>query len=207
MGRLDRQSAKLTGARWPAGCIARGRLLGPSSTLNLEEPVKSHVWPMILLVSSAAACAPSAPPAAPAPRAAQSDAVPPILALLSERERLSLTSSQVIALESIARDWDAANARMNRRANLVRARRPELGFVALRPGASPYRAANNRRAAEAVERVLTPTQRQAACEPQHRSAAPAGASRAAPRAPKRPSWPWCATAITAQPLAAVQSGG
>jgi hypothetical protein len=161
---------------------------------------------MILLVSSAAACVPSVPPAAPAPRSTRMDAdVPPILALLSERERLSLTSSQVIALDSIAREWDAANAKLIRRNSFVRARRPELGFIAVRPDAGPSRAAHNRRAAEAVERVLSPSQRQAACEPPRRSSAGAP-SRAAARGPKRPAWPWCATAITARPLAALQAG-
>jgi hypothetical protein len=162
---------------------------------------------MILLVSSAAACAPSAPPAAPAPRSAWTDAdVPPILALLSDRDRLSLTSSQVTALDSIAREWDAANTKLLRRNSFVRARRAELGFVAVRADASPSRAAHNRRAAEAVERALTPSQRKAACEPPRRSRAGAP-SRAAARGPKRPAWPWCATEVTAQPLAAVQAGG
>ena len=121
--------------------------------------------PVALLVSSAAACAPAAPLAAPAPapRAAE---VPPVLALLSERERLSLTGGQVVALDSIAREWDAANTRLHRQLGAARGRRPTGIALALRPDAATLRASiaeNNHRAARAVEKLLTDGQRAAAC--------------------------------------------
>jgi hypothetical protein len=169
---------------------------------------------MILLVASAAACAPSAPQPGPAPRGAQLEAdVPPILALLSDRERLGLTSSQVIALDSIAREWDVANVKLNRRLGVARGKRPVT--MALNPEASPTRAAiaaNNRHAAEAVEKVLTPPQREGACAiPRALGARAArnGGTRAsfagrgpdARRAAVRPAWHWCAAVAPAQPLA------
>lgn len=176
---------------------------------------------VILLVASAGACVPSAPQAAPAPRRAQADAdVPPILALLSERERLSLSSSQVIALDSIAREWDVNNVKLNRRLGVARGKRPVT--VALSREASPTRAAlaaNNRRAAAAVEQVLTPSQRAAACAMPRAigaragrhggtrgSASFAGRGAARPdanRATARPAWHWCAGVPPAQPLAAL----
>ncbi len=172
---------------------------------------------MILLVASAAACAPSAPQPGPAPRRAHLEAdVPPILALLSDRERLSLSSAQVIALDSIAREWDVTNVKLNRRLGVARGKRPVS--LALKREASPTRAAlaaNNRRAAEAVEQVLTPAQREAACampraigasrQGRPRSSASfAGRGAAQPdarRAPMRPAWHWCAGVAPVQPLA------
>lgn len=148
--------------------------------------MKSRIWSVILLVSSAA-CAPSAPHTAPAPRRAD---VPPILSLLSERERLSLTSSQVIALDSVAREWDVANSRLTRRLRSSRGIVP-LPVAALRSDATSPRAAlaeNNRRAAAAVERILTPAQRGAVCEVR--------------RPGTRRVWPWCADAPRGQSLAA-----
>lgn len=170
---------------------------------------------MILLAASAA-CAPSAPEPGPAPRRAQLDAdVPPILALLSDRERLSLTSPQVIALDSIAREWDVTNVKLNRRLGVARGKRPVT--AALRPEASPTRAAiaaNNRRAAEAVEQLLTPAQREAACAMPRAIGARAarhggsasfagrGTASAERRTALRPAWHWCAGTVAAQPLAA-----
>jgi hypothetical protein len=173
---------------------------------------------MILVVASAAACAPSAPQPGPAPRRAQIDAdVPPILALLSDRERLSLTSQQVIALDSIAREWDVTNVKLNRRLGVARGKRPVT--LALNPAASPTRAAlgdNNRRAAEAVQQVLTPAQRDAACAMPRAigtrasgrsggvkaSFAARGTARHDARHPAvRPAWHWCAATAPAQPLA------
>ena len=152
--------------------------------------MKSRIWSVILLVSSAA-CAPSAPHTAPAPRRPDAD-VPPILSLLSERERLSLTSSQVIALDSVAREWDAANSRLTRRHRSSRGIVP-IPVAALRSDATSPRAAfaeNNRRAAAAVEHILTPAQRGAVCE--------------ARRPGTRRAWPWCADATRGQSLAARQ---
>jgi len=190
--------------------------------------VKSRVLSMILLAASAAACAPSAPVAAPAPepapRAERAHAdVPPVLALLSERERLSLSAAQVAALDSIARDWDVMNEKLHRRVGVARGNRPPAFALALRPGAKPTLSAiaeNNRRAAEAVRQVLTPEQRQAVCA---LSAAPrtivlesAGgkatrltralglrtdggvrrSSASTARARTTPPWPWCQPAAS-----------
>jgi hypothetical protein len=144
---------------------------------------------MILLVSSAAACAPAAQPAAPAPRAAAN--VPPILGLLSERERLSLTPSQVVALEEVARQWDAANTKLTRRV-----RQAKVKPLALRAEA-PAAADNNLRAARAVEQVLSAEQRRAVCE-LNRAPAARTASTAAPRhAERRRTWHWCTTQLPA----------
>jgi len=180
--------------------------------------VKSYLS-AILLAASAAACAPAAPEPGPAPRAQLDADVPPILALLSDRERLSLTSSQVIALDSIAREWDATNVKLNRRLGVARGKRPVT--AALRPEASPTRAAlaaNNRRAAEAVQQVLTPAQREAACAMPRavgaraaRHGAPRGSASFAGRGAAstqrrsavRPAWHWCAGTVAAQPLAAL----
>ncbi len=151
---------------------------------------------MILLVSSAA-CAPAAPPAAPAPVAQATAAeVPPILALLSERERLSLTPAQVVALEAVAREWDAANTRAVRRVRQARVKP-----LALRAEA-PAAAGNNLRAALAVEQVLSAGQRRAVCELDRAPGARA-ASTAAPRRVRR-AWPWCGSelpALAARPSA------
>lgn len=177
--------------------------------------MKSRVLSVILLASSAAACAPSASHVATAPTPAPDD-VPPVLALLSERERLSLTGAQVAALDSIAREWQVANDKLNRQLGAVRGKRPAGVALALRPGAKPTRAAlaeNNRRTAEAVEQVLTPAQRQSVCALQSsvraasaaasagRPAAlpgvqgllPGGGSRATRPTRVRTSrgWPWC----------------
>jgi hypothetical protein len=182
---------------------------------------------MILLAASAAACAPSAPAVAPAPapaaRAERTHAdVPPVLALLSERERLSLSAGQVAALDSIARDWDVANEKLHRRVGVARGNRPPAFALALRPGAKPALSAiaeNNRRAAEAVRQVLTPEQRQAVCalsSPARtivlereggkaarltrtlglRTDGVRGSSASAARARTTPPWPWCQPAVS-----------
>jgi hypothetical protein len=149
---------------------------------------------MILLAASAAACAPSAQPAASAPRPAPSPAaaraqVPPVLGLLSERERLSLSAAQVAALDSIAREWEVADTRLNRQLGAARGSRPPAFTLALRPGAGPALLAiaeNNHRAAAAVEQVLTPGQRQSVCALPPSTRAPSATRMQAGR-----PWPWC----------------
>lgn len=174
--------------------------------------MKSRIWSAILLVSSAAACAPSTPQLAPSPRPAGAEAdVPPILSLLSERERLSLTSAQVIALDSIAREWDVTNEKLVRRLRIARGTRPVPMVATLRPEGSTARDRlidNNRRAALAVEQVLTPAQRTAACATTRRER-PAGAKplldtrrTTAPRV-----WPWCGGAVANVALAANTTTG
>jgi hypothetical protein len=160
-------------------------------TLNLEEPVKSRALSMILLVSSAA-CAPAAPPAAPAPvTQASATEVPPILALLSERERLSLTSEQVVALEKVARDWDAANTKAIRRV-----RQAKVKPLALRAHA-PAAADNNLRAVRAVEQVLSDEQRRAVCQLNRAPGARVASSSAPRKVERRRAWPWCSAQLPA----------
>ena len=167
--------------------------------------MRSRIWSAILLVSSAAACAPIAPQSAPSPRLAVAEAdVPPILSLVSERERLSLTPAQVNALDSIAREWDVANEKLVRRLRLARGTRPIPLVAALRPEGSTARERlidNNRRAALAVERVLTPAQRTAACA--NSTLAQRGKPASTKPLDKRSRvWPWCGAGDAAQPLAA-----
>lgn len=146
-----------------------------------------------LLASSAAACAPSTPAAAPAPRTPE---VPPVRALLSERERLSLTGEQVVALDSIARDWDATNTRLHRKLGAARGKRPAGIALALRPEAPTLRAAlaeNNQRALRAVEKVLSDGQRAALCGAPEAPRMRTASLRAEPR---RPAWHWCGEGLT-----------
>jgi hypothetical protein len=146
-------------------------------------------WLVMLLVSSAAACA-SAPRAgettSPAPD------VPPIPALVGERERLGLSAAQVGALDSIARAWSATDAALHRRLGVERGRRPVPVALGLHPSAGPARSAlhdNTLRALHAVEQVLTPEQRRAACAP------PRGAEGGRDHAAKlQRAWTWCAGA-------------
>ncbi len=154
-----------------------------------------------------AACAPAAaPPAAPAPAG-----VPPVLALLDARERLALSGDQVVQLESIARDWEAANDTLARRIGAVKGRGASPLRLAVTPHARTVRAAiaeNNRRAALAVQRALQPEQRQRLCtvhRVKHQAEHPIRAAKAerargvrlpAAQAKRRgdtsPPWPWCA---------------
>lgn len=151
--------------------------------------MKSRALSMILLVSSAA-CAPAVQPAAPAPPVD----VPPVLALLSERERLALTPSQVVALEAVAREWDAANTKVVRR--LRQAKVKPLAFRAEAPAVAD----NNLRAARAVEQLLSAEQRRTVCELNRAPAAKTVSRDAAPRrTERRRTWPWC----TAAPLPAL----
>lgn len=192
--------------------------------------MKSRVLSLILLASSAAACAPSAPAAGPAPRgpAVDADAPPPVLALLSERERLSLTPAQVAAVDSIARAWDVQNHKLARRMGAFRTKSGlRLGLALTRPRAALAAVAeNNRRAAQAVEQVLDPDQRRQLCRLQraregkvalradkrgaemHAGTGVPGRSLAASRGRRgdaRRSWPWCASPGSS--YASSQSGG
>lgn len=103
---------------------------------------------------------------------------PPIFTLFGERERLSLTSEQLVALDSIQRQWSAENERLTRCGTVVSG-----GVVTtvearrVQPRGREARS-NNYRAAQAVGKVLTAEQRQAVCELQGRRRA-------------RAWWPWC----------------
>lgn len=180
--------------------------------------MRSRVFPAAL-IAALAACAPSAPPAS-APTAASADMdVPPVLALLSERERLDLQPSQVEAIESIARSWETANDTLARRAG------PTPLRLVLRKKARDAVLENNRRTVQAVAQVLRPDQREAFCTAERmrhqagsiaRTAKPAPGSRSVASTGKAPgsvraltafarrrgetqrAWPWCAPAPAEQ---------
>lgn len=177
--------------------------------------MRSRVFPAGL-IAVLAACAPSAPPAS-APTTASADTdVPPVLALLSERERLNLQPSQVEALESIARSWETANDTLARRVG------PTPLRLVLRKKARDAILQNNRRTVQAVAQVLRPDQREAFCTaerlrhgaafvartakpaPGSRSVAPTGKAPGSVRAltaftrrrgEPRHAWPWCAASV------------
>ncbi|MBW3571778.1 MAG: hypothetical protein KY467_11780 [Gemmatimonadetes bacterium] len=121
--------------------------------------MRSRAMSMILAALAAAACAPPAPAGQPSPIAE----APPVRALLSERERLSLSSEQVVALDSLSREFDVAGRGMSRRLSLIK------GGLLQRLAGEPDRplarvADSHRRAIQAVERVLRPEQRARLCE-------------------------------------------
>lgn len=160
--------------------------------------MRAH-WSVMLLVLFAAACASAAPRAGdvPVPTPAASH-VPPIPALLGERDRLGLTAAQVSALDSIARAWSATNGELHRRMGVERGRRPVPVALGLHSGSTRTALAQNTlRALSAVERVLTPEQRRAACELPR--ATEAGWDHATKM---QRAWTWCA----APPTASTRSG-
>jgi hypothetical protein len=114
----------------------------------------------VILIATAAACAPSAPATRPSPDAG----VPPVRALLGERDRLSLTGTQVVALDSISRELDVTDRVVSHRLGIIK------GGLAPRPGRGKPReglgtvAEKQSRAARAVEQLLRPDQRQRLCE-------------------------------------------
>lgn len=141
-------------------------------------------WGLLLLVLSTA-------PGCPAGRAALTPGgedraerealAPPILALMGQRERLALTSAQVVALDSIHRDWSAENERLTRRGTAISSGVGGTSAAPTRVAPSgPEARANHRRAADAVERVLTVEQQLAVCD-LHRNA----------REDASRLWPWC----------------
>ncbi|HST58476.1 MAG TPA: hypothetical protein VLK84_07310 [Longimicrobium sp.] len=171
--------------------------------------MRLRVFPALVPILLAACAPAAAPPAAPAPAD-----VPPVLALLDARERLALSGDQVVQLESIARDWEAANDTLARRIGAVKGRGANPLRLAVAPHARTARAAiaeNNRRAARAVERALQPEQRQRLCTVhrlKHQAeyavrAAKTGQARGGEAHPRRrgdspPPWPWCADSSSAE---------
>src|SRR5215213_601503 len=76
--------------------------------------------PLVILAALAAACVLPGSAAGQEPRAAEGqDEVPPVLSLLGQRERLSLTSEQIAALDSIAHEWDVENERLTVRGTMI----------------------------------------------------------------------------------------
>lgn len=172
-----------------------------NSTFDREESVRSYAYPAILL--ALAACAPTAASSgSPSPGARDAD-VPPVMSLLSERERLKLSSGQVEALESIAREWQATHDHLTREIGAVKGRGPSPVRLVLGKQARLASAAiaeNNARTAQAVAGVLNPAQRQVLCTVQRLESIRMAKMRddgemsVIRRASTRHrDWPWCAT--------------
>lgn len=176
-----------------------------------------------------------APQDGPAPAGGPSDvaltmdavggAPPSIFGLIGARERLSLTSAQVNALDSISVAWSAADQSLRRELRETwGGDRPRGGDAMQRARPTLERIAqNNQAAAQAVEGVLNEDQRRIACElqaeqrdergppaPRVSSDAPRGPGGGAPRARPRQGdvmmmsrgprgWPWCAARPPAPP--------
>lgn len=116
---------------------------------------------MSMMVIACAACAPSAPATGPAP---QADA-PPVRALLSERDRLSLSTEQVVALDSLSREMDATDGAVSRRLGVIKGGLvPRLGLAGKPREGLAEVAMKQNEAVRAVERLLRPDQRRRLCE-------------------------------------------
>ena len=194
------------------------------------------IWTMAL--AALAACGggqQQAPQDGPAPAGGASDmglameamggGPPSIYGLIGERQRLSLTSAQVNALDSISVAWSAADQSLRRELRETwGGDRPRRGDAMQRARPTLERIAqNNQQAALAVETVLNEDQRRVACEqqaelraergvpaPRVSSDAPRGPGGGAPRArPRREDvmmmsrgprgWPWCSARPAANP--------
>lgn len=176
-----------------------------------------------------------APQDGPAPAGGPSDVAlameavgggpPSIYGLIGERERLSLASAQVNALDSISVAWSAADQALRRELRETwGGDRPRGAYALQRARPTLERiAANNHGAAQGVEAVLNEDQRRIACElqaeqraergepaPRVSADAPRGPGGGAPRARARQAdvmmmspgprgWPWCAATRPAPP--------
>lgn len=128
---------------------------------------------LALALSLAAGGCASGPEPAPAvlPDGLAPVAAPPITALIGQREALSLTSAQVVALDSIGQALRQENAPFEERVRNTReawggriGRRDRARFLEQVGPALRATWENNRLAAAAVGDVLTPAQRARACE-------------------------------------------
>jgi hypothetical protein len=167
--------------------------------------VRSRAMSMTILIAAAAACAPSAPATRPSPDAD----VPPVRSLLSEREQLSLSSEQVVALDSLSRELDVTERAVGRRLGILKGGLlPRLDLGKREPDrALALVAGSHRSAMQAVQQLLRPEQRARLCELQlaregktalrqdKRSfAGHTPASSASRRDGKARTWPWCTPA-------------
>jgi hypothetical protein len=120
-------------------------------------------------------------PAAETGRAERQTVAPPILALMGQRDLLSLTPDQVVALDSAHQRWSAENDRLTHRGTVVSA--GVLGATvenrAVAP-TGPEAQANHGRAARAVQEILDSEQERAVCELYRRR-----------RERAHRLWPWC----------------
>ncbi|HYR07187.1 MAG TPA: hypothetical protein VEQ60_05450 [Longimicrobium sp.] len=164
--------------------------------------MRSRAMSMIL-IASAAACAPSAPSTRPSPAD-----VPPVRALLGERDKLSLSSEQVVALDSISRETDVKDRAVGRRLGIIKGGLvPRLGLGKQQPDRALALVAGSHGAAmQAVQQLLRPDQRQRLCELQREREDKAAlredkrslaghtlASSRARRSEGRRTWPWCSS--------------
>jgi hypothetical protein len=158
----------------------------------------------MILIASAAACAPSAPSTRPSPDAD----VPPVRALLGERDKLSLSSEQVVALDSISREMDVKDRAVGRRLGIIKGGLvPRLGFGKQQPDRALALVAGSHGAAmQAVQQLLRPDQRQRLCELQREREGKTAlredkrslaghtlASSGTRRGEGRRTWPWCSS--------------
>jgi hypothetical protein len=106
---------------------------------------------------------------------------PPILALIGERDLLSLTPAQVVALDSIHQRWSAENDRLTQRGTVITGGVMGSGVEnrAVAP-TGPEARANHSRAARAVQEILDAEQQRAVCELYLRR-----------RERAHRLWPWC----------------
>lgn len=126
----------------------------------------------VLALVLLAACGP--PAAGPEPAVGRVSLLdvqpPPVYALLGYRERLNLSSPQVVSLDSIGRAAQSQNDSLVARLQDLASRRRGgfgRGRDAMPEEAAPVIEqirANNRQVAEAVREVLTPAQQQTTCE-------------------------------------------
>lgn len=129
---------------------------------------------------------------------------PPVRSLIGFRDRLSLTSEQVVALDSIATWLEEVNSSYRR---VVIGRTGERGETPVGPellAAVDSISANRREADRAVAELLSEEQRTAVCELARRAggagARPQGAGRreggrtGAGDGATRAGWSWCAAA-------------
>jgi hypothetical protein len=139
---------------------------------------------LILLLSTVAGCPASRAVSRPEgeDRAHRDALAPPISALLGQRDRLSLTSAQVVALDSIHQEWAARDGRLTRRGGSVIS--AGAGGTSVAPArvasSTPEARANHLRSAHAVQSVLNREQQLAVCE-MYRNA----------RTDVSRLWPWC----------------
>lgn len=137
---------------------------------------------LLLVLSTGTGCsARHSPAGAEAESRQEREALePPIPGLLGQRERLSLTSEQVVALDSIHRLWSAENGRLATRGTVISAGLFATSTHSVVSTSGPEARANHLRAGRAVEKVLEPEQRRAICD----------LYRARPE-PVHRVWPWC----------------
>lgn len=134
---------------------------------------------LLALAAATAACAsssqPREAPAGPPPEGGfgfVGGPPPSIPPLLAERERLGLTSGQVNALDSVARDWRVGNdslttrlrAEFSRQGNRAGGRGGGFQLDSTSRRIAEAIADNNRLATDAVALILTPAQREQVCQ-------------------------------------------